>query len=105
MSFKTKSEKKAFRSGIAVGCQKGKSKQPTNKVKIKNSKVKNKAVLSKNNFDFEEERKLAMRYAKHMGVKFGLSPFEIDKNAKEHFEQAKKDSNFRSYLHREYGDD
>lgn len=104
MSFKTKSEKKAFRSGIAVGCQKGKSKQPTNKVKIKNSKVKNKVVLPKNNYDFSEERKLAMFYAEHMGVKFGLSDYEVQKNAKEHFEQAKTDSKFRSFLHRNYGD-
>lgn len=104
MSFKTKSEKKAFRSGIAVGCKKGKTKQPTDKVKTKNIKVKNKAVLPKNNFDFEEERKLAMLYAKHMGVKFGLSDSEVQKNAKEHFEQSKTDSKFRSWLHRNYGD-
>lgn len=104
MSYKTKAEKKAFRSGIAVGCKKGKSKQSVAKVKTKNIKIKNKAVLHKNNYDFSEERKLAMFYAEHMGVKFGLSDSEVQKNAKEHFEQAKTDSKFRSFLYRNYGD-
>lgn len=104
MFFKTKAEKKAFRSGIAVGCKKEKTKQPTDKVKIKNIKVKNKAVLSKNNFDFEEERKLAMLYAEHMGDKWGLSTSEVQKNAKENFARAKTDSKFRSFLYRNYGD-
>lgn len=104
MSYKTKAEKKAFRSGIAVGCKRGKSKQSVAKVKTKNIKIKNKAVLHKNNYDFSEERKLAMFYAEHMGVKFGLSDSEVQKNAKEHFEQAKTDSKFRSFLYRNYGD-
>lgn len=31
MSYKTKAEKRAFRSGIAVGCQKGSSNYHSNK--------------------------------------------------------------------------
>lgn len=106
MSYKTKVEKRAFRNGIAFACKKAKSKEfvGNSKTKTVNSKVNTKTVLPKNNYDFSEEHKLAYLYAKHMGDKFGLSDLEVKQNFKEHFEQAKTDSKFRSFLYRNYGD-